>query len=79
MSRQPIILCYITAQFSNASFAWNSSGYNADKEKTDNAATLVNISVRIPRGSLVAVVGRVGSGKSSLLSGLLGDIDRVSQ
>ena len=35
-------------------------------------------SVRIPRGSLVAVVGRVGAGKSSLLSALLGDIDRVS-
>ena len=34
--------------------------------------------MRIPRGSLVAVVGRVGAGKSSLLSALLGDIDRVS-
>ena len=38
-----------------------------------------SISVRIPRGALVAVVGRVGAGKSSLLSALLGDIDRVSQ
>lgn len=31
----------------------------------------------IPEGCLVAVVGHVGSGKSSLLSALLGEMDRV--
>lgn len=31
----------------------------------------------IPEGSLVAVVGHVGSGKSSLLSALLGEMDKL--
>lgn len=34
------------------------------------------INVRVPHGSLVAVVGHVGSGKSSLLSAMLGDTER---
>uniref|UniRef100_A0A8K9XNF5 Multidrug resistance-associated protein 1 n=1 Tax=Oncorhynchus mykiss TaxID=8022 RepID=A0A8K9XNF5_ONCMY len=34
-------------------------------------------SVRIPDGSLVAVVGHVGSGKSSLLSALLGEMEKL--
>uniref|UniRef100_A0A3P9IN76 ABC-type glutathione-S-conjugate transporter n=1 Tax=Oryzias latipes TaxID=8090 RepID=A0A3P9IN76_ORYLA len=36
------------------------------------------ISVRVPRGSLVAVVGHVGSGKSSLLSAMLGETEKRS-
>lgn len=33
----------------------------------------LRISLRIPSGSLVAVVGQVGCGKSTLLSALLGE------
>ncbi|KAJ3483697.1 hypothetical protein NLI96_g6138 [Meripilus lineatus] len=36
-----------------------------------------NINMSIPRGSLVAIVGSVGSGKSSLLQGLIGEMRRV--
>lgn len=39
---------------------------------------LDNIDLSIPRGSLVAIVGPVGSGKSSLLQGLLGEMRRTS-
>ncbi|CAH2076223.1 unnamed protein product, partial [Iphiclides podalirius] len=39
---------------------------------------LRNLSIRIPRGSLVAVVGAVGSGKSSLLAAFLGEMDKIS-
>ena len=35
------------------------------------------MSLRIPAGSLVAIVGQVGCGKSSLLSALLGDTEKV--
>jgi ABC-type branched-subunit amino acid transport system ATPase component len=37
-----------------------------------------SISIEIPDGSLVAVVGTVGCGKSSLLSAILGEMDTVS-
>lgn len=35
------------------------------------------LNVCIPEGALVAVVGHVGSGKSSLLSALLGEMDKL--
>ncbi|XP_030581396.1 multidrug resistance-associated protein 1 [Archocentrus centrarchus] len=41
------------------------------------SATLSRLNVNIPEGSLVAVVGHVGSGKSSLLSALLGEMDKL--
>ena len=37
-----------------------------------------SINLEVDEGSLVAVVGVVGSGKSSLLSALLGEMDKLS-
>ena len=37
--------------------------------------TLMDVSFSVKRGQLIAVVGSVGSGKSSLLSGLLGELN----
>uniref|UniRef100_A0A8C1FXY9 Multidrug resistance-associated protein 1 n=1 Tax=Cyprinus carpio carpio TaxID=630221 RepID=A0A8C1FXY9_CYPCA len=42
----------------------------------DDSPTLKRINVCIPEGALVAVVGHVGSGKSSLLSALLGEMQK---
>uniref|UniRef100_F1KXR5 Multidrug resistance-associated protein 1 n=1 Tax=Ascaris suum TaxID=6253 RepID=F1KXR5_ASCSU len=53
----------------NATFSW---------EGTSGATTLKNLSINIKRGSLVAVVGSVGSGKSSLLMALLGELHKLS-
>ncbi|MED6282695.1 Canalicular multispecific organic anion transporter 2 [Characodon lateralis] len=43
----------------------------------EDQPVLHNINVMVPQGSLVAVVGHVGCGKSSLISALLGDMEKV--
>jgi ABC-type branched-subunit amino acid transport system ATPase component len=35
------------------------------------------IDLEVPKGKLVAVVGQVGSGKSSLLSAILGEMEKL--
>ncbi|RXN01990.1 Multidrug resistance-associated protein 1 [Acipenser ruthenus] len=42
----------------------------------DTPPSLKRINVSIPEGALVAVVGHVGSGKTSLLSALLGEMEK---
>ena len=42
----------------------------------DHANCLKNITTRIKKGSLVAIVGRVGSGKTSFVSTLVGEMTR---
>ncbi|EPQ19682.1 Canalicular multispecific organic anion transporter 1 [Myotis brandtii] len=54
-------------QFSEASFTW-------DRE---TEATIRDVNLDIMPGQLVAVVGTVGSGKSSLMSAMLGEMENV--
>ncbi|XP_041062098.1 multidrug resistance-associated protein 1 isoform X2 [Carcharodon carcharias] len=51
----------------NGTFSWSK----------EDPPCLNNIDVEIPEGSLVAVVGHVGCGKSSLLSALLGEMQKI--
>ena len=37
-----------------------------------------SLNLKIPNGSLVAIVGSVGSGKTSILSALLGEMNKTS-
>lgn len=46
---------------------------DSSKEE-DRSPTLIDINMRIAKGSLTAVVGRVGQGKTSLLSAVIGDM-----
>ncbi|XP_065338923.1 multidrug resistance-associated protein 1 isoform X7 [Cloeon dipterum] len=52
----------------NGTFAWSA----------DDNPTLKGINLRCKQGSLVAVVGTVGSGKSSLISAFLGEMEKIS-
>ncbi|XP_078036751.1 multidrug-Resistance like Protein 1 isoform X5 [Augochlora pura] len=54
----------------NGTFTWEAD--NIEKP------TLRNINLQVEQGQLVAVVGTVGSGKSSLISALLGEMDKIS-
>ncbi|EJU01052.1 ABC protein [Dacryopinax primogenitus] len=51
---------------------------DGDKERPpDEPFALRDVNLSIPRGQLVAIVGPVGAGKSSLLQGLLGEMRRT--
>nr|CAD7203960.1 unnamed protein product [Timema douglasi] len=52
----------------NGTFAWGD----------DEDPVLRNINVNVNKGSLVAIVGTVGSGKTSLVSGFLGEMNKLS-
>ena len=52
----------------DASVAWDRNSTNPP---------LHNLNVNISKGQLIAVVGKVGSGKSSLLMSLLGEMERL--
>lgn len=52
----------------NADFSWE--GGHSDPNLQD-------VDLNVSKGSLIAVVGRVGSGKSSLLSALLGEMEKL--
>ena len=51
-----------------ASFVW----------AKDEAPTLKDVNLEIKQGKLVAVVGQVGAGKTSLVSAILGEMEKVS-
>ncbi|KAI4466024.1 atp-binding cassette sub-family c [Holotrichia oblita] len=47
---------------------------NVDAKWTDEAITLKKINFSVPAGKLCAIIGPVGSGKSSILQALLGEL-----
>ncbi|NWW33878.1 MRP2 protein, partial [Panurus biarmicus] len=54
-------------RFSEATFAW----------EQDSNAAIRDVTLDITPGSLVAVVGAVGSGKTSLVSAMLGEMENI--
>jgi ABC-type nitrate/sulfonate/bicarbonate transport system ATPase subunit len=62
-------------------FPWNAGftvskpgGGSSGTEDLPRGSCLTDLSLSVPRGHLVCVVGAVGSGKSSLLSALIGEL-----
>ena len=57
----------------------------AEKKRTENLDVreervfkVEDVSMSVPRGQLVAIVGPVGSGKTSLLQGLIGEMRKAN-
>ncbi|KAM3916374.1 multidrug resistance-associated protein 1-like isoform 2-T3 [Leptodactylus fuscus] len=64
--RDPQRSCDGCIDMRNTTFSWSKN----------DAPTLKEINLTIPDGALIAVVGQVGCGKSSLLSALLGEMEK---
>ncbi|KAH6765373.1 multidrug resistance-associated protein 5 [Perilla frutescens var. hirtella] len=59
----------VAIEIKNGEFCWDQSSHTA---------TLSNIQIKVEKGMRVAVCGVVGSGKSSFLSCILGEIPKIS-
>ncbi|KAK3822282.1 MAG: P-loop containing nucleoside triphosphate hydrolase protein [Linnemannia elongata] len=65
----------------DADFIWETLSETKDSEIQDaqeNVPYLNKVNLKIPRGSLAAIVGPVGSGKSSLLQAMIGTMTQSS-
>ncbi|XP_077998555.1 ATP-binding cassette sub-family C member 9-like [Glandiceps talaboti] len=60
---------HIALKVTSGNFAWESDA---------SQPTLKNINLQVPLGALYMVIGKVGSGKSSLLSAILGEMTTIS-
>ena len=62
----------------NGNFLWSTSQAPKDGEiAAPNSPALCNVNVNVEQGEVVAVVGPVGSGKSALIKGMLGELAPV--
>ncbi|XP_041838321.1 ATP-binding cassette sub-family C member 10 isoform X2 [Melanotaenia boesemani] len=64
---------------SRGTFSWHGPDKNTDtgESETKGSLQLHSLNLQVTKGSLVAVVGKVGCGKSSLLAALTGELSRL--
>ncbi|WVF66753.1 hypothetical protein IAT40_001495 [Kwoniella sp. CBS 6097] len=65
-------------RLTEATFSWSNSADGADHEKPNGAFMIRNLDLDIDRGQIIGIIGPVGSGKSSLLQGLIGEMSILS-
>ncbi|XP_074156530.1 multidrug resistance-associated protein 1-like isoform X3 [Sminthopsis crassicaudata] len=58
---------YYAIEFIDASFTWENG----------QPPILNDLNIKIPEGTLMAVIGQIGSGKSSVLSAILGEMEKL--
>ena len=75
---------------SNACFKWEKAGHQTDsivgkskqtqsfEESSKEAFTLENVTFEVPKSSLCCIVGKVGSGKSSIFQGIIGEMEKTN-
>jgi len=74
----------VAISIENGDFSWMASRSEEGDQTTttalnsNNRLTLTNVNLQINRGELVMVIGSIGSGKSSLLSAILGEITKLN-
>ncbi|KAK8861276.1 hypothetical protein IAR55_002095 [Kwoniella newhampshirensis] len=71
----------VAVRMQNASFSWLSGpAVTEDSERVQSKGPfrLPPLTLDIPRGKIIGIVGTVGSGKSSLLQGLIGEMSMLS-
>ena len=64
----------VVVEVQNATFTWDEIKMNRE----EMICQLNDISFSIKKGELVGIIGRVGAGKSSLLSAIAGEMNKVS-
>uniref|UniRef100_F1KS39 Multidrug resistance-associated protein 1 n=1 Tax=Ascaris suum TaxID=6253 RepID=F1KS39_ASCSU len=62
-----------SVEIKNATCVWEAKA----NVKVETNAAITDINMEIPRGNLIAVVGKVGCGKSTLLNALLGEMEKL--
>jgi ABC-type multidrug transport system fused ATPase/permease subunit len=70
----------VAIEIKGGEFSWNSKFDNEQEQQQQllHQNTLSNINLQVKSGSCVAICGTVGSGKSSLLSCILGEIPKLA-
>lgn len=75
-----VFLFYLVAfpmSIENGSFSWGSMPEDKAEAKVA-PETLKDINIAVPKNTLCAIVGPVGSGKSSVIQAFLGEMDKIS-
>nr|CAD7591948.1 unnamed protein product [Timema genevievae] len=67
----------LVALIKNGTFIWGSQ-HSSNEEITSANCAISNVNLRVKKGELVGVMGRVGSGKSSLFAALSAELEKIS-
>ena len=66
----------IMIQMNDSFYNWDVAKEDPSGEKSEGVPTLHSISIKLQKGSLTGIAGLVGSGKSSILSAILGEVGK---